>query len=124
MAFGSIKIANEDLTRSLRLNRNNAFAYFYRGSSNLLLGKFNDAISDFSEAIKFDAMDFDAYLGLAMAQLKIEDTANAKTNFNRANSIIIPNSKVSSIQQYNNTYWFNNQYFYFNNAITALAKLE
>jgi len=114
--------ANTDLTRSLRLNKNNAFAYFYRGASNLFLGKFNNAISDFSEAIKFDAMDFDAYLGLAMAYLKINDTANAKLNFDRANVIIIPSGKVSSIEDYNNTYWFDNQYFYFNNAINTLVK--
>jgi len=116
--------ANADLTKSLRLNKNNAFAYFYRGASNLFIGKFNNAISDFSEAIKFDAMDFDAYLGLAMAYLKIDDIANAKLNFNRANAIVIPSGKVSSIQDYNNTYWFDSQYFYFNNAINALVKLE
>lgn len=116
--------ANVDLKKSLRLNKNNAFAHFYKGASNLFIGKFNDAISDFSEAIKFDALDFDAYLGLAMAQLKVNDTANAKLNFNKANAIIIPNQKVSAIIQYSNTYWFQNQYYYFNNAINALAHLE
>ena len=118
------KEANSDLTKSLRLNKNNAFAYFYRGGSNLFLGKFNDAISDFNEAIKFDAMDFDAYLGLAMAQLKVNDTISAKLNFDRANAIVIPSKKISSIEQYKNTYWYQNQYFYFNNAVNALAKLE
>jgi len=116
--------ANVDLTKSLRLNKNNAFAHFYKGASNLFTGKFNDAVSDFSEAIKFDTLDFDAYLGLAMAQLKVNDTTNAKLNFNKANAILISSKKVSSIEQYNNTYWFHNQYFYFNNAITALVKLE
>lgn len=116
--------ANNDLTKSLRLNRNNAFAHFYRGASNLFIGKFNDAVSDFSEAIKFDALDFDAYLGLAMAQLKINDIPNAKVNFDKANAIIIPSQKASSIEQYNNTYWFQEQYFYFNNAVNGLVKLE
>lgn len=116
--------ANVDLTKSIRLNKNNAFAHFYRGASNLFIGKFNDAISDFSESIKFDTMDFDAYLGLAIAQLKVNDTVNAKLNFNKANAILIPSKKVSTIEQYNNTYWFHNQYFYFNNAINALVKLE
>ena len=118
------KEAHGDLTKSIRLNKNNAFAYFYRGASNLFLGKFNDAISDFTEAVKFDAMDFDAYLGLAMAYLKNNELAKAKGNFNRANSILIPSNKVSSIEQYNNTYWFHNQYFYFNNSINELAKIE
>ncbi|MDB4273925.1 tetratricopeptide repeat protein [Algibacter sp.] len=116
--------ANTDLTKSLRLNNNNSFAHFYRGASNLFLGKFNDAISDFSEAIKFDSMDFDAYLGLAMAHLKDNDTTRAKLNFNKANAILIPSKKVSTIEQYNNTYWFHNQYFYFNNSINALVKME
>ena len=116
--------AKADLTKAIRLNKNNAFAYFYRGSSNLFLGEFNDAISDFNEAIKFDAMDFDAFLGLAMAYLKVNDTDNAKLNFDRANAIIISSNELSSIEQYKNTYWFHNQYFYFNNAINELAKLE
>ncbi|MGB5418905.1 tetratricopeptide repeat protein [Algibacter sp.] len=116
--------ANGDLTTSLNLNKNNAFAYFYRGASNLLLGHFTDAITDFSEAIKFDAMDFDAYLGLAMAYQKINDASNAKKNFDRANAILIPSDKVNSIEQYNNTYWFHNQYFYFNNMLNELAKIE
>lgn len=118
------KEANGDLTTSLRLNKNNAYALFYRGASNLLLTHYNTAISDFSEAIKFDAMDFDAYLGLAITHLKLNNTAKAKLNFDRANAIIISSNKVSSIEQYNNTYWFHNQYYFFNNALTALAKLE
>jgi len=116
--------ANVDLTKSIRLNKNNAFAHFYRGASNLFIGKFNAAISDFLEAIKFDTLDFDAYLGLAMSYLKVNDTANAKLNFNKANAILFPGKKVSTIEQYNNTYWFHNQYFYFNNAINTLVKLE
>jgi len=116
--------ANADLTKSLRLNKNNAFAHFYRGASNLFIGKFNAATSDFSEAIKFDTLDFDAYLGLAMAHLKVNDTIKAKLNFNKANAILFPSKKASTIEQYNNTYWFHNQYFYFNNAINTLVKLE
>ena len=115
--------ANEDLTRSIRLNRNNAYAYFYRGASNLLLGKFTDAISDFSEALKFDTMDFDAYLGLAIAYYKVNDTEKAKSNFERANEILSIGGDISSIEPYNNTYWFQNQYYYFNNNIGLLAKL-
>lgn len=115
--------ANEDLTNALRLNRNNAYAYFYRGASSLLLGKFMDAVSDFSEAIKFDTMDFDAYLGLAIAYYKINDTAKAKANFERSNEILSIGNDISSIEPYNNTYWFQNQYYYFNNNLILLAKL-
>ena len=115
--------ANDDLTKSIRLNSNNAYAYFYRAASNLLLGKFTNAISDFSEALKFDTMDFDAYIGLAIAYYKVNDTEKAKSNFERANEILSIGKDISSIEQYNNTYWFQNQYYYFNNNIVLLAKI-
>ncbi|MEP3839057.1 MAG: tetratricopeptide repeat protein [Algibacter sp.] len=115
--------AQSDLTRSLRLNRNNAYGYFYRGGSNLFLGEFDKSISDFTKAISFDTMDFDAYLGLAMAYYKNNDLAKAKTAYDRANAILSLNN-VNSIKQYENTYWFQNQYYYFNNLLNELAKLE
>ncbi|WP_345193991.1 tetratricopeptide repeat protein [Algibacter agarivorans] len=116
--------ANNDLNMALRLNKNNAYAYFYRGASHLLLGKFNEAISDFSKAIEFDSTDFDAYLGLAIAQFKINDTDHAKLNFHRANDILSIGKSITNIQQYSNTYWFQNQYFYFNNNISQLVKMK
>lgn len=118
------KEAIRDFTIVLRADKNNAYAYFYRGASNLFLGKFLDAISDFSKALEFDAMDFDAYLGLAMSYNKVNDVVNAKANFEKANSIIAPNESISSIEQYGNTFWFINQYFYFNNSINELIKLK
>ncbi|MDB2462518.1 tetratricopeptide repeat protein [Algibacter sp.] len=117
------KEAQSDLTRSLRLNRNNAFGYFYRGGSYLFLGEFDKSISDFTKATTFDTMDFDAYLGLAMAYLKNNDIANAKLNFDRANAILSL-KKITNIGQYENTYWYQNQYYYFNNLITELAKIK
>jgi tetratricopeptide (TPR) repeat protein len=118
------KEANADLSKSLRLNRNNSYAYFYRGASNVLLGKYLDAIDDFSKAIEFDSVDFDAYLGLAIAYNKVNDIANAKLNFDKANAIISPNEPITTIEQYSNTYWFQTQYFYFNNSINELVKLK
>jgi tetratricopeptide (TPR) repeat protein len=115
--------ANDDLKKALIGNKNNAFAHFYKGASNLLLGNFLDAISDFSTAIEFDAMDFDAYLGLAIAYNKVNDAANAKLNFEKANSILLSKEPITTIEQYTNTYWFQNQYFYFNSNINELVKL-
>lgn len=117
------KNANEDLTKSLRLNSNNAYAYFYRGTSYLLLGKFKNAIADYTEALKFDTMDFDAHLGLAIAHYKVNNTTKSKSHFKRANEILSIDDNVSSIEAYNNTYWFQNQYYYFNNNIAQIAKL-
>ena len=46
--------ARADLNTAIRLNKDNPFLYFYRGASNLFLGKFEEAISDFLTALKFD----------------------------------------------------------------------
>tara|TARA_R110002049_G_scaffold147001_5_gene309617 strand:- start:3797 stop:4804 length:1008 start_codon:yes stop_codon:yes gene_type:complete len=118
------KEAHADFTKSLSLNKNNAYAYFYRGASHLFLGKFLDAISDLSEAVKFDSMDFDAYLGLAIAYNKVNDPNNARLNFEKANAILSIGKNIKTIEQYRNTYWFQNQYFYFNNNVTKLVKLN
>ncbi|MCF7560960.1 tetratricopeptide repeat protein [Sabulilitoribacter multivorans] len=118
------KEAHVDLTKSLKLNKNNSYAYFYRGASNLLLGQHLDAIKDFSTAVEFDSVDFDAYLGLAMAYNKVNDAANAKINFDRANAIISPDKAITSIQQYANTYWFQTQYYFLNSNINDLVKLN
>ncbi len=124
MELNYYKEANSDLTKSLKLNKNNSFAYFYRGSSNLFLGKFNEAISDFSSSLKFDSVDFDSYLGLAIAYYKINDLTKAKLNFDKANSIILSGKPITSIQQYNNTYFFQNQYYYFNENLKLLVNLK
>lgn len=116
--------ANSDFTKVLRADKNNAYGYFYRGASNLFLGKFLDAIEDFMKALEFDAMDFDSYLGLAMAYNRVNDIAKAKVNFDKANAIISPNEPINSIDIYSNTYWYQAQYFYFNNNINALVKLK
>ncbi|MDD7886630.1 tetratricopeptide repeat protein [Flavivirga sp. 57AJ16] len=123
MDINSYQNANTDLSTSLRINKNNTFAYFYRGASYLLLGKYNNAISDFSTALKFDAKDFDALLGLALAYYKMGDIPNAKLNLQKAKSIISPEKSIDSLDLFANTYWFQNQYYYFNNNMTPLLKL-
>lgn len=117
------KEAKRDLNRAIRLNKNNAFAYFYRGASKLMLGEFLDAIPDFKTAIKFDPNDFDAYLGLAMTYYKLNDIEQTKTNFNKANDILGLGKNVNHIDQYQNTYWYENQYQFFNLNIPKVAKL-
>ena len=118
------ELANDDLSIALKANKNNAYAYFYRGASNLFLNKFIDAISDFSKAIEFDSMDFDAYLGLAIAYNEVNDIEKAKQNFDKANAILLSGEPLSTIEQYKNTYWFHNQYVYFNEHVNKLVKLK
>lgn len=118
------QLAHADFTKSLSLNKNNVYAYFYRGASNLFLGESLKAISDLSEAVKFDTLDFDAYLGLAIAYNNVNDPNNAKLNFEKANTILSIGKNLKTIEQYKNTFWFQNQYFYFNTNINKLVKLN
>jgi len=115
--------ANNDFMTSLYLNEKNEYAYFYKGTSNLFLGKYLKAISDFSQAVKFDVTDFDAYLGLAIAYNKVNDPNNAKLYFEKANAILEIGEDLKTIEQYTDTFWFQNQYYYFNNNINKLVGL-
>jgi tetratricopeptide (TPR) repeat protein len=109
--------ANRDLTKSLRINSKNTFAYFYRGASFLLLGKYDNAIEDFSSALELDDMDFDAYLGLALTYLKMNDLDKAKVQLKKAKDIL---GTEKYPELYENTYWYESQYYFFTNNIKAL----
>ncbi|OBQ54671.1 hypothetical protein VQ01_11025 [Tamlana sp. s12] len=115
--------ANNDFTKSISLNDNNPFAYFYRGASSLFLGNDMNSISDFEKVLKFDSNDFDAHLGLAIAYINLNDKVKAKQHFDKANSILNLGANISSIEAYSDTYWFQHQYYFFNKGITALVKL-
>lgn len=115
--------ANDDLNRALKLNNSNSFNYFYRGASFLLLGKYLDAISDFKTALTFDANDFDAMLGLSISYNKAKDAENAQLYFEKALSIVSPNARKKDVEAFNNTYWYQKQYYYFNENFVELSKL-
>ncbi|WP_191963452.1 tetratricopeptide repeat protein [Pseudotamlana haliotis] len=115
--------ANNDLTNAILLDKNNPFAYFYRGACSLFLGKDKAAISDLENVLKFDSKDFDAELGLAIAYVNLKDNEKAKQHFDRANSILGLGANITSIEEYSETYWFQHQYYYFNQGITKLVKL-
>ncbi|MFG6686331.1 tetratricopeptide repeat protein [Mariniflexile sp. HNIBRBA6329] len=115
--------AYQDLTFALKLNENNSYAYFYRGASQLLLGKYLNAVSDFNSALDFDALDFDALLGLALTYYKMNDMANAKLFFQKARSIIVPSENEANIEAFKNTYWYQNQSFFFKDNFKGLSSL-
>jgi tetratricopeptide (TPR) repeat protein len=115
--------ANVDLSISLKLNENNSYAYFYRGASFLLLGKYMDAISDFNTVLKFDSLDFDAMIGLSLCYYKLNDINNAKLYFAKAKAILSIENSPEAIENYKNTYWYQNQYFFLNENITPISKL-
>src|SRR5690606_13494225 len=115
LSINYYKEAQADFYKAIELDKNNLPSYFYIGVTHLFLGEFVPAITAFTESIKFDNSDFDAYLGLAMAQFKANDKAQAKINFQKAKSIINPNVLSNdSIEIFNNTYWHKNQSLYFN----------
>lgn len=115
--------ANLDLSISLKLDENNNFAYFFRGTSFMFLGNYPNAVKDFNDALKFDALDFDALLGLALTYYKANDTKNAKLYFEKAANIISPQGDHNNIETFSSTYWYQNQYFFFNENFNALANL-
>jgi tetratricopeptide (TPR) repeat protein len=124
MEINYYKKAKSDFTSSLRFNANNGFAYFYRGASHLLLGKFRNAVSDFTTALKFDELDFDAMLGLSMAYYQMKDIPNTKLYLNKAKQILQTNTDdIKGIELYKNTYWYQNQFYFFNEKIGELNGL-
>lgn len=114
MEINYYKKANSDLSKSIRLNGNNGFAYFYRGASQLLLGKFKNSISDFSTALKYDDLDFDAMIGLSIAYYKLNEFNLTKLYLDKAIKILETNNETKKgIDLFENTYWYQNQYYYF-----------
>ena len=125
MSVNYYQKANNDFNSAIYLDNNNIPAYFFRGISSFFLGKYQKALEDFSTAVQFDATDFDAVLGVALANLKLNDIAGAKLNFDKAKTII----KVTDISQednlelFKNTYWFQKQYYAFRDLYNEINKL-
>ncbi|MEP5340566.1 MAG: tetratricopeptide repeat protein [Algibacter sp.] len=116
------KEAQVDFFKVIKLNKNNVPAYFYLAASHLFLGEFTAAISTFNVSIKQDALDFDAYLGLSMSYLKSNDLEQAKSHFQKAKNILLVKDS-NDIKSFENSYWYQNHYYYFNAAFEKLIKL-
>ncbi|PKQ43764.1 tetratricopeptide repeat protein [Confluentibacter flavum] len=124
LSINYYKEAQSDFYKAIELDRNNLPCYFYIGVTHLFLGEFVPAVTAFTESIKFDGLDFDAYLGLAMTQYKANDKTQAKINFQKAKNIISPIAPDDdSIEVFSNTYWYKNQSFYFNDIFKELSAL-
>ncbi|WP_100610929.1 tetratricopeptide repeat protein [Confluentibacter lentus] len=124
LSINYYKEAQADFYKAIELDKNNLPCYFYVGVTHLFMGEFIPAVTAFTESIKFDALDFDAYLGLAMTQYKANDKLQAKINFQKAKNIISPNTpNDNSAEVFSNTYWYKNQSFYFNDIFKELNTL-
>ena len=115
--------AKADLNTAIRLNKDNPYLYFYRGASNLFLGKYEEALEDFSVALKFDSQDFEALLGLSMTYLKMDDLENAKTHFKKVKSIMEMDANTDNLEQFSKSYWYLKHYYYFKNSLEELNAL-
>ena len=116
--------AVKDFTTSLKLDSSNPYAYFYRGVSNILNSKPLSSIEDFNQAIKLDELDFDAYLGLAIAYNSLGNVEKAKLYFERAKSITeFKEEEEDVIEQFTQSYWHLRHYLAFKSTIVQLEKL-
>ena len=125
MDVNYFKKANNDFIAAIYLDKNNVPAYFFRGISSFFLGEYQKSLSDFSTAVQFDVTDFDAVMGVALANLKLNDSANAKLNFDKAKSIIqgADISQEDNLELFKNTYWFQKQYYAFRDLYNEISKL-
>ncbi|WP_111308607.1 tetratricopeptide repeat protein [Confluentibacter sediminis] len=124
LSINYYKEAKNDFYKAIQLDKNNLPCYFYIGVTHLFLGEFVPAVTAFTESIKSDALDFDAYLGMAMTQFKANNKVEAKVNFQKAKSIINPNAlNDGSIEVFKDTYWYKNQFFYLNGIYKELNAL-
>ncbi len=118
------KQAKKDFDKSLSLDTKNLSAYFFRGTAHLLLGKYKKAISDFTTTLKYNALDYEAILGLALTYYKMNDLKNAKLNLKKARTMLQPERKKdSSIKLFADTYWYQNQFYFFKQNFEALSKI-
>lgn len=119
------KQAKKDFDKSLSFDDNNASAYFFRGASHLLLGKYNKAISDFKTTIKYNTLDYEAILGLALTYYKVNDLKNAKLNLKKAESLLaLDTEKNITIESFSDTYWYKKQFYFFKQNFNELSKLK
>lgn len=119
------KQAKKDFDKSLSFDDNNASAYFFRGASHLLLGKYNKAISDFKTTIKYNTLDYEAILGLALTYYKVNDLKNAKLNLKKAESLLaLDTEKNITIESFSDTFWYKKQFYFFKQNFNELSKLK
>lgn len=118
------KQAKKDFDRSLSIDANNPSAFFYRGASHLLLGKYKRAISDFKATLHYNALDYEAILGLALTYFKMNDVAQAKSHLKKAKGIAKSSGSYSTgIDLFKDTFWYQNQFYFFRQNFNELIKI-
>ena len=72
-----------------------------------------------------EELHFDAVIGVALANLGLNDIANAKLNFNKAKSIIRGTdiSQEDKVELFKNTYWYQKQFYAFKELYNEISQL-
>ncbi|MFB9056315.1 tetratricopeptide repeat protein [Mariniflexile ostreae] len=116
--------ANDDFSTALKIDKDNSLVYFFKGNSHFLLGEYDQAFLDFNTALGFDTLDYDAVIGLALTYYKTGNLENSKLQFEKAKRILGASSQnKKGIEVFDNTYWFVNQYYVFNENYEKLSRL-
>ncbi|MES2575784.1 MAG: tetratricopeptide repeat protein [Bacteroidota bacterium] len=75
------------LDKQIEKTNNNANLYFERGRAKGKLGNFNEAIDDFTQAIKIDSTNAKFYIGRGIAKELLEDYNGALNDYTIAKSL-------------------------------------
>ena len=122
----NFKNAKADLLKAIEMDKTFTPAYFYLGIAQLYSKDYEAAISSFNQTLSFDALNYNALIGLAMANYQNANLSEAKSTFSKAKSILINQqedtvTEVSSV--FENTLWHESEFNIFNRYLPELNAL-
>ena len=79
-----IEIASTNAGEEVEFDIDKSTAHLTRGNELLASGRFQEAVEQFTLAVKFNPEDEDLYYNLALAQARAGDTEAAKKNYEKA----------------------------------------
>lgn len=116
--------AKNDFDKSITIDTNNVSAHFYRGAAHLLLGKYKEAISDFTTTLNNNPLDYEALLGLALTYYKLNDLKNAKLNLEKVRSVLaVDSEKPITVESFTDTFWYIHQFYFFKENLDRILKI-
>ncbi|PQV51142.1 tetratricopeptide repeat protein [Jejuia pallidilutea] len=119
------KKANEDLTAAANMDKSNAATYFYLGISQLFTRKYKAAALSFNTSLKFNALDYDALIGLAIANYHLEKHEKSKIQFNKAKHILYARNETLKDDKalFKDSFWEKNETDVFSTYFDKLNSL-
>lgn len=89
------KNAAVDFAASLNMDNKNSTAFFYLGICQLHAGKYSEALTNFKNVLEFNALDYEALMGVSIANYHLDHVKTAKQHFHKAKYIL--NDSTSKI---------------------------